>query len=84
MARRAGGIGDPLNDLEDWEWLLDDMLKLTEKSESGIRGAFGLLSREEVLSIFLSGLLSTGSKSLTLTITRRYSSLLQSSTLPRV
>ncbi|RXW19518.1 hypothetical protein EST38_g6339 [Candolleomyces aberdarensis] len=60
MARRAGGTADPLNTLEDWEWLLDDMLKLTEKSESGIRGAFGLLSREEVLSIFLSGLLSTG------------------------
>jgi hypothetical protein len=63
MARRAGGNVDPLNTIEDWEWLLDDMLKLTEKSESGIKGAFGLLSREEIVTTFLSGLLSTGSKS---------------------
>ncbi|KAJ3548326.1 hypothetical protein NMY22_g1306 [Coprinellus aureogranulatus] len=60
MARRAGGSIDPLNTVEDWEWLLDDMLKLTERSESGIKGAFGLLSREEIVTIFLSGLLSTG------------------------
>lgn len=63
MARRAGGNVEPLNTIEDWEWLLDDMLKLTEKSESGIKGAFGLLSREEIVTTFFSGLLSTGSKS---------------------
>ncbi|KAK7064331.1 Sec39 domain-containing protein [Favolaschia claudopus] len=60
MARRAGGADDKLNTVEDWEWLLEDMLKLTGKGDSGIRGAFGLLSEDEVLRIFLSGLLSTG------------------------
>ncbi|TFK30780.1 hypothetical protein FA15DRAFT_31165 [Coprinopsis marcescibilis] len=60
MARRAGGSFDPLKKQEDWDWLLEDMLKLTETSESGLRGAFGLLPREEVVSIFFSGLLSTG------------------------
>jgi len=61
MARRAGGTVNPLNGLEDWDWLLEDMLKLTETSEAGLRGAFGLLSKDEVIAIFLSGLLSTGS-----------------------
>lgn len=60
MSRRAGGSMDPLTTQEDWEWLLEDMLKLTEKNESGLRGAFGLLDRDEVYSIYLSGLLSTG------------------------
>ncbi|EAU92679.1 hypothetical protein CC1G_01724 [Coprinopsis cinerea okayama7 len=60
MARRAGGSVDPLTTMEDWEWLLEDMLKLTESNESGLRGAFGLLARDEVLSIYFSGLLSTG------------------------
>lgn len=63
MARRAGGSVDPLTTQEDWEWLLDDMLKLSEKSDSGIKGAFGLLSRKEIITIFMSGLLSTGSES---------------------
>ncbi|KAJ7630808.1 secretory pathway protein Sec39-domain-containing protein [Roridomyces roridus] len=62
MARRAGGSDDKLNGLEDWEWLLEDMLKLSGKGDSGLRGAFGLLSQDEVLRIFLSGLLSTGSE----------------------
>ncbi|KAF6766537.1 secretory pathway protein Sec39-domain-containing protein [Ephemerocybe angulata] len=70
MARRAGGTVDPLNALEDWEWLLDDMLKLTEKSESGIKGAFGLMSREEIMTIFLSGLLSTGKIDIAKTLLR--------------
>jgi hypothetical protein len=64
MARRAGGSEDKLNSLDDWEWLLEDMLKLTGKGDNGLRGAFGLLSRDEVLRIFLSGLLSTGSRSI--------------------
>jgi hypothetical protein len=62
MARRAGGSEDKLNTLDDWEWLLEDMLKLTGKGDSGLRGAFGLLSQDEVLQIFLGGLLSTGSE----------------------
>ncbi|KAF9455051.1 hypothetical protein P691DRAFT_691383 [Macrolepiota fuliginosa MF-IS2] len=59
IARRAGGVHDQLNTVEDWEWLLEDMAKLTGKSETGIKKAFGLLSEEEVSKIFLSGLLST-------------------------
>ncbi|KAF8647924.1 hypothetical protein AX16_006456 [Volvariella volvacea WC 439] len=61
MARRAGGTEDQLVNQDDWEWLLEDMLKLRSTSENGLRGAFGLLSREEVMQIFFSGLLSTGS-----------------------
>ncbi|KAJ7038332.1 secretory pathway protein Sec39-domain-containing protein [Mycena alexandri] len=60
MARRAGGAEDRLNSVDDWEWLLEDMLKLTGKGDSGLRGAFGLLTQDEVLRIFLGGLLSTG------------------------
>lgn len=62
MARRAGGPGDHLDTLEDWEWLLEDMLKLSGAGESGLKGAFGLLHREEIIRIFFGGLLSTGSK----------------------
>lgn len=62
MARRAGGIDDQLSSVEDWDWLLEDMLKLCSKGESGLRGAFGLLTRDEVISIFFGGLLSSGSK----------------------
>ncbi|KAK2461661.1 hypothetical protein APHAL10511_006124 [Amanita phalloides] len=60
MARRAGGSEDQLKSLDDWEWLLEDMLKLAGKGDAGLRGAFGLLSKDEVARIFLSGLLSTG------------------------
>jgi hypothetical protein len=69
MTRRAGGKYDQLNTVEDWEWLLEDMLKLTEKNETGIRNAFGLLSEEEVTRIFLGGLLSTGSMSCSFNLT---------------
>ena len=61
MARRAGGTEDQLSTLDDWEWLLEDMLKLAGSGGSGLEGAFGLLSPEEIERIFLSGLLSTGS-----------------------
>jgi hypothetical protein len=64
MARRAVGTEDRLNTVENWEWLLDDMLKLSTTKETGLRSAFGLLSREEVVRIFLTGLLTTGSKSI--------------------
>ncbi|KAJ7103660.1 secretory pathway protein Sec39-domain-containing protein [Mycena belliarum] len=60
MARRAGGSEDKLNTLDDWEWLLEDMLKLSGTGDSGLRGAFGLLSQDEILQIYLTGLLSTG------------------------
>lgn len=62
MARRAGGNNDRLDGIDDWEWLLADMLKLTGNGDSSARGAFSLLSKEEVSSIFLNGLLSTGSE----------------------
>jgi hypothetical protein len=56
-----------LRSQEDWEWLLEDMLKLSRTNDNGLRSAFGLLSQADILSIFLSGLLSTGRKcSLTL------------------
>ncbi|KAF9475621.1 Sec39-domain-containing protein [Pholiota conissans] len=59
MARRAGEKDDKLQGLDDWEWLLQDMLKLTGNGESSARSAFCLLSREEVSSIFLTGLLTS-------------------------
>ena len=60
MARRTGAAVDDLGDTEEWEWLLDDMLKLCGMNESGLRSAFGLLTEEEVSSIFFSGVLSSG------------------------
>ncbi|KII93812.1 hypothetical protein PLICRDRAFT_99626 [Plicaturopsis crispa FD-325 SS-3] len=60
MARRAGQGGEPLETQDDWNWLLEDMLKLSGSGESGLRGAFGLLDRTEVLQIFFGGLLSSG------------------------
>ncbi|KAJ3816074.1 secretory pathway protein Sec39-domain-containing protein [Lentinula aff. lateritia] len=58
MARRAGGSEDELTSLEDWAWLLEDMLKLA--GENKIKGAFGLLPRDEIIRIYFGGLLSTG------------------------
>jgi hypothetical protein len=39
-------------DTEDREWLLDDTMRLCGTNESGVRNAFGLLTEEEVSSIF--------------------------------
>ncbi|KAF8846256.1 Sec39-domain-containing protein [Paxillus ammoniavirescens] len=61
MARRAGNSPNELKGRDDWEWLLEDMLKLCGSSESGLKSAFGLLSAEEISSIFFAGLLSSGS-----------------------
>ena len=61
MARRAGSPEDHLNTLEDWEWLLEDMLKLC--STGNAFSAFGLLRPQEITQSFFSGLLSTGSQS---------------------
>ncbi|OJT04537.1 Neuroblastoma-amplified sequence [Trametes pubescens] len=60
MARRANASDDKLETQEDWEWLLEDMLKLSGSGESGSRSAFCLLSKDDIIRIFLSGLLSTG------------------------
>ncbi|KAH8835287.1 secretory pathway protein Sec39-domain-containing protein [Flagelloscypha sp. PMI_526] len=60
MARRAGGDVETIQTQEDWEWLLGDMLKLCGKGEHGLKGAFGLIPRDDVKKIFFSGLLSTG------------------------
>jgi len=62
MARRAGGSDDKLDTLGDWEWLLKDMLKLSGTNDAGLKSAFGLLSQAEIIWIFFSGLLSTGSE----------------------
>ena len=61
MARQLGAT-HTLRSQEDWEWLLEDMLKLSRTNDNGLRSAFGLLSQADILSIFLSGLLSTGRK----------------------
>jgi neuroblastoma-amplified sequence len=62
MARRAGGVTDELKTQEDWEWLLHDMIKLSATAETGCKGVFGLLTRDEVACTFLGGLLSSGSE----------------------
>ena len=62
MARRANASNDKLDTQEDWEWLLEDMLKLAGSGEPGSRSAFCLLSRDDIIRIFFSGLLSTGSE----------------------
>ncbi|KAF8230679.1 Sec39-domain-containing protein [Tricholoma matsutake] len=60
MARRAGGPEDRLSSEDDWEWLLQDMIRLSGEGDNGRKSAFGLLSRKEIVHIFFSGLLSTG------------------------
>jgi neuroblastoma-amplified sequence len=60
MSRRAGDSEDRLETQADWEWLLEDMLKLSGSGDAGLKGAFCLLNRQEILRIFFSGLLSSG------------------------
>ena len=62
MARRTGGGGGQLATEDEWLDLREDMLKLVGGGEGALRGAFGLLGKEEVTRIFFSGLLSSGSK----------------------
>ena len=62
MARRAGGPSDEPDSPEEYEWLLEDMIKLSNAGESGLRSAFGLIPKDEIISIFLSGLLNSGSE----------------------
>lgn len=60
MARRGKGKEGRLNGMEDRERLLKDMLKLTGSGDTNARGAFCLLTSEEVRKIFLDSLLSSG------------------------
>ena len=62
MARRAGGPSDEPDSPEEYEWLLEDMIKLSNTGETGLRGAFGLIPKDEIVSTFLGGLLNSGSK----------------------
>ena len=58
----VGGSSDEPDPPEEYEWLLKDMAKLSNAGESGLQSAFGLTPRDKVISIFLSGLLNTGSE----------------------
>jgi hypothetical protein len=60
MARQASDLGERVDTEEEWQALLDDMLKLSRHGTAGLRGAFGLLERDEIIRIFFSGLLSSG------------------------
>ncbi|KAF8525050.1 Sec39-domain-containing protein [Hysterangium stoloniferum] len=60
MSRRAGNDGEEPKDEDEWLDLLEDMLKLVGGGDEAPRGAFGLLTKEEVTQIFFSGLLSSG------------------------
>ncbi|KAI6047772.1 secretory pathway protein Sec39-domain-containing protein [Pisolithus marmoratus] len=60
MARRTGRSSGEMKSKDDWEWLLEDMHKLRATSKAGIKGAFGLIPKVDISSIFLSGLLSSG------------------------
>ena len=62
MVRRAGGSSDEPDSPEEYEWLLEDMIKLSNTGESGLRSAFGLIPKDQIISIFLSGLLNSGSE----------------------
>lgn len=48
------------SDDQEWIALRDDMCKLAGGGEGLLRGAFGLLDRQEVLAIFYGGLLAAG------------------------
>ncbi len=50
--RRAGD--------SEWTSLLEDMIKLSGGGEGLLRGAFGLMTKEEVLKAFFEGILSAG------------------------
>ncbi|KAL0951368.1 hypothetical protein HGRIS_008069 [Hohenbuehelia grisea] len=86
MARRAGGTEDHLDTQDDWEWLMEDMLKLSGQGDTGLRGAFGLIPQKEIIHIFFSGLLSTGkfdiAKGLMATLQRK--ELLDASTIEEI
>ncbi|KAG8907770.1 hypothetical protein FRB99_002269 [Tulasnella sp. 403] len=59
MARR-NATGDSVEDDEEWINLMKDMVRLAKGKDELMRGAFGLLSKEQVKKIFFEGLLSLG------------------------
>jgi hypothetical protein len=60
MVRRQAAKG-PHTDVR-WSGLWGDMIKLNGGGESLLRGAFGVLSVEDLMRIYLGGLLGCGSK----------------------
>ncbi|KAJ9106995.1 hypothetical protein QFC19_002863 [Naganishia cerealis] len=58
--RAARQAGRGFEDEDEWVSLMDDMLKLSGGGDGLLKGAFGLLGKEEVLKIFFSGVLSSG------------------------
>lgn len=65
--RAARQAGNGFDDEDEWVSLMDDMIKLSGGGEGLLKGAFGLLGKEEVLKIFFGGVLSSGRKSRGLT-----------------
>jgi hypothetical protein len=67
MARQAAeGVERGGSHARDTEWvsLMEDMIKLSGGGEGLLRGAFGLLTKEEVLRAFFEGILSAGRESI--------------------
>jgi hypothetical protein len=64
MARRVvdDNEAEAVENEAEWTSLMDNMLKLVGHGQGPLRGAFGLLTKEEVSRIFFGGLLSAGSK----------------------
>lgn len=56
MVRRQTARGDD----RKWVTLWEDMCRLQGENDSLLRGAFGVLSKDEMMRIFLHGLLSAG------------------------
>lgn len=63
MARRNTD-GDEIENQQEWVSLLKDMIRLAGGKEGLMRGAFGLLSKDQVKRIFFEGILSLGSESM--------------------
>ncbi|KEI37749.1 uncharacterized protein L969DRAFT_96267 [Mixia osmundae IAM 14324] len=64
MARQAAGPieegGAQFDSEDEWVGLMDDMVQLTRPGESGASGPFHLLTKDEILRTFFSGLLAAG------------------------
>ncbi|KAG8884009.1 hypothetical protein FRB98_002650 [Tulasnella sp. 332] len=60
MARRNVASGDVEENDEEWVQLMKDMTRLVGGGKGALKGAFGLLSKDEVKKIFFQGLLSLG------------------------
>ncbi|KAG9017875.1 hypothetical protein FRB93_004686 [Tulasnella sp. JGI-2019a] len=60
MARRNVASEDVEEDGNEWVQLMKEMTRLVGGGEGALKGAFGLLSKDEVRKIFFEGLLSLG------------------------